>query len=137
MRTSIKLLYLSLLLTTTVCIAADNNKDKIEFTDPAKSIIVNRSQPVFHIVLKSNPTTGYSWFLKEYDINVIKPVNHIYYPPNNKLVGAPGYEDWIFKVKVDGFKTPRVTDVSLVYMRPWEGQDTKPTNFKVILHNDN
>lgn len=126
-----------LLIMTGICVGNENNK-KIEFTDPAKPIIVTQSNPVFSIVMQSNPTTGYSWLLKSYDATLISPISRKFYPPTNrKLVGAPGYEKWTFRVKSPGFVVPQTTSIVLLYARSWEMQDIHPTNFKVVTSNDN
>ncbi len=106
---------------------------KVVVSDSAKSIIVKKSNPVFEIVLQSNPTTGYSWLLKNYDSNLIIPVAHKFFSPENKkLAGAPGYEKWVFQVKPTGFVVPQLTSISLIYMRPWEEQGAQVFNFKVV-----
>lgn len=106
-----------------------------DITDPSKPIIVNRSNPTFTIIVKSNPTTGYSWTIKNYDPNLISPVSHKFIPPeNNKLMGAPGYEEWTFKIQPANFITSQTTNIVLAYMRPWEKQDLLTTNFKVIIN---
>lgn len=103
---------------------------------PQKSILVKKSSPVFEIFLQSNPTTGYSWLLKSYDSNLIVPVTHKFYPPEDKrLVGAPGYEKWVFQVKPVGFIVPQLTSINLIYIRPWEEQGAQVINFKVVTNN--
>jgi inhibitor of cysteine peptidase len=143
----IKILWLgALILAPGICVG---------FTDPNAPIIVEQSNPTFTITLESNPTTGYSWSLKDkgYDEKLISLVNHKFYPPTNKtLVGAPGYEEWIFKVNPSSFTASQTTTsqtttsqttkttIALVYIRPWEkqiNQNTQPTNFKVEIKNDN
>lgn len=116
-----------------VAVAIQAKSPEIVFSDPTKSILVQKSNPVFEIVLQSNPTTGYSWFLKNYDNNLITLVSHSYYPPlDQKLVGAPGYDKWIFRVKPEGFIAPQLTNITLIYMRTWEDQGAQVINFKVV-----
>lgn len=74
--------------------------------------------------MKSNPTTGYSWFLREYDSTIITPVKHSFEQPSAKLMGAPGFELWTFKVKSAGFAVPQQTTIRMVYTRPWQSNDT-------------
>ncbi|EKE01223.1 MAG: hypothetical protein ACD_21C00189G0005 [uncultured bacterium] len=119
------------LLISGVCVG-DNTPD---FTDPLKSIMVKKSNPVFSIIIKSNPTTGYSWLLKSYDANLITPIGRKFYQPaDRKLVGAPGYEKWTFRVKAAGFVVPQTTSIVLIYARPWDEQGAQATNFKVITN---
>ncbi|KPJ68204.1 MAG: hypothetical protein AMJ43_01540 [Coxiella sp. DG_40] len=107
---------------------------KVVFNSPDKPIMINKSSAIFSIVLESNPTTGYSWFLVKYDSNLIMPVSQKYYPSNTKLIGAGGYEKWTFQVKPMGFVVPRVISIQLVYTRPWDLEDYKPVTFKVVSH---
>lgn len=110
----------------------------VVFSDPLKTIVVKKSQPVFEIILQSNPTTGYSWALKGYDSNLMVPVKNKFYPSENKkLVGVPGYEKWTFRVKSEGFIVPQLTNITLVYLRPWDEQGAKAVNFKVVTNNAN
>lgn len=137
---------MSLLLLLNVCVmtayAADNTTGGgslgIVYSDPAKPIIVKQSEQNFSIILQSNMTTGYSWVLKSYDSNLIKPVSRRYYPsPNRKLIGAGGYEKWVFKVKPEGFIVPQTTSITLIYSRAWEQQGAQVTSFRVVTFNDN
>lgn len=128
----VKVLSLGLLL---IVVAVQAEDKTIVFSDPAKTIMVKKSNPVFNIILQSNPTTGYSWSLKSYDSNLIVPVKHKFYPPENKkLVGAPGYERWTFRVKTEGFTVPQLTSITLIYLRPWEEQGAQAVNFKVVTN---
>ena len=125
-----------LFITAGICIG--DKSDKVGFTDPSKPIVVKQTDPGFSIILQSNPTTGYSWFLKSYDTDLISPISRKFYPSTNKkLVGAPGYEKWNFRVKSSGFAVPQVTNIVLIYARPWEDQGAQATNFKVVITNDN
>ena len=94
------------------------------FTDPNKAIQVRRSSPIIFLKLRSNPTTGYSWFLVQYDHHLIRPMVRKYVPAMSELVGASGYDVWEFSVKPDAFVVPQMTQVTLRYLRPW----VVPTN---------
>jgi inhibitor of cysteine peptidase len=116
-------------------VASAYAENEVTVTDPANTIIVNQSNPTFNVILQSNPTTGYSWVLKKYDADLILYVEHKFYPPTKQksnLVGAPCYEKWVFKVKPNGFTVPQLTNIILVYMRPWEGKSDKIITFKVL-----
>ncbi len=97
------------------------------YTEDKPAITITSDQPTFTIKLKSNPTTGFSWYLRSYDANVLQPVKHVFLAPENKkLIGAPGYELWTFRVKPNGFSVPMQTMIRFVYGRAWEagGQGT-------------
>lgn len=126
-----EILFIILLLMITSVYAVD-------FTDLTKPITVDSSKPTFSIIIKSNPTSGYTWLLKHYDENLISPVSRKFYPlTDKKLVGAPGYEKWTFRVKSSGFVVPQTTNITLIYARSWDMQDAQPINLKVITKDDN
>ncbi|MCK4609242.1 MAG: protease inhibitor I42 family protein [Gammaproteobacteria bacterium] len=106
------------------------------FSNSNKPIPVTKSNPSFSLKLKSNPSTGFSWYLIDYDKNLLQPVRHKYYAPDSKLAGAWGYEEWTFRVKPEGFTVPQVINLQLAYIRPWDVSTYKPTTFKVITHDN-
>jgi inhibitor of cysteine peptidase len=134
---NIKILwFLLLIFITSICVGSDDSK--IEYTNPEKTIVVERSKPTFSVIVQANPTTGYSWLLRSYDSNLIAPVSHKFYPPTDKkLVGAPGYEKWTFRVKSLGFIVPQATSITLIYAHLWDGQAVNSINFKVVTNNAN
>ena len=87
------------------------------------AFIVTSDKPVFVIKLKSNPTTGYTWFLREYSTKMLTPVKHYYEVPQTKLIGAPGYELWTFRVNQEAFIVPQMLTLRLIYARPWKSTD--------------
>lgn len=121
MRFKKKFIVVSLLLAIwSLANAAIKSSEERAFYGAAdKNILVEASNPTFVIKLKSNPSTGYAWFIREYDSNLLEIVGHEYQPANKKLIGASGSDFWTFKVKADAFKFPQQTTVSLVYARPW------------------
>lgn len=102
--------------------AAKDNQSS--YTEDKLNIAISPKQPEFTLRLKSNPTTGFSWFLREYDTNLITPIKHSFEKPTKTLMGAPGYELWTFKVKPAGFVMPQQTAIRLTYARPWESSDS-------------
>lgn len=94
------------------------------YTDQKPNIAVDASHPEFTIQLKSNPTTGYAWFLREYNHNLITPVKHKFQAPTTKMMGSPGYELWTFKVKPAAFVVPHQMVLRFVYSRPLQGADS-------------
>jgi len=99
---------------------------------PDKSIVITaKKQHTFNITLPSNPTTGYSWFLTDYNHQLLKPVNHQYVAPNNKLMGAGGFEIWTFNIQQE-VPVPQKTTVTFTYQRPWETNDAKTETFTVL-----
>ncbi len=95
------------------------------YTKDKLAIVVRPEHPEFVIRLESNRTTGYSWFLRAHDRNLIKTVKHVYEAPENKkLMGAPGYEVWTFRMKPEAFSVPQQTIIRFIYVRPWEASSS-------------
>jgi len=99
----------------------------------------NQSDPIeveagleFAIVLKSNPTTGYSWQLAEpLDEDIVELVSSEFEKKTpeageEEIVGAPGEEVWTFEAIGEGN-----TEIELEYVRPWE-TDTPPEETKTF-----
>ena len=103
---------------------ADLSKNQAVYTEENQNIIVTNNQTSFTLKLRSNPTTGYSWFLRNYDTNLLVPIKHEFQKPSKKLMGAPGYELWVFQIKKNAFIVPQQTTVRMVYTRPWQAQDS-------------
>lgn len=98
-----------------------------------KPIIVSAKSPTFTIKIPSNPSTGYSWFLKSYNHELLKPKNYHYNPANNNTAGAPGISEWIFEADNNAFNVPQVATIVLQYMRPWEAKAIKTKTITVVF----
>lgn len=114
--------------TATATLAKPSNTIPLEkvipvYTEAKQNILITTDNPQFIIQLKSNPTTGFSWFLREYDANLITPIKHHFIAAKTGLMGAPGYEVWTFNVKPAAFIVPQQTTIHFVYARPWQGAD--------------
>lgn len=95
------------------------------------NIMVSAAQPTFSLKLKANPTTGYVWFLRDYDASLVTPVSHQYEKPDTKLIGAPGYDIWTFKMKPAAFIVPRQTTLRMIYTRPFSNENPTPVLFSI------
>ena len=93
------------------------------YTENQKDIIVTAKQPRFIIQLKSNPTTGYSWSLEQYDVRFVKVIKHQYIPSTNKRIGASGVEQWLLALNAKGMLISGKTKLYFAYKRPWEQQE--------------
>lgn len=100
------------------------------YTETERTIKQGADQPLFVIQLKSNPTTGYSWFLEPYDHKFIQLVEHWYVPSKKTLAGAGGTEQWQFQLTKEAFTAPHTLFIKLSYRRPWE---TQPASKSVVF----
>jgi predicted secreted protein len=111
--------------------AKQNNDSDNVYTEKQQNITVTASHPEFTLKLKSNPSTGYSWSLGEYDAKLITPLKHNYHQSTSALIGASGFERWTFRVKPQAFAVPQQTNIAMVYARPWQ---KKETSTPLIFH---
>jgi inhibitor of cysteine peptidase len=125
-----------LFLTSTITLSAEPSTNNIPtYSEDQLTISVTPNQPQFSVRLKSNPTTGYSWFLRKYASKLLTPVKHHFEVSKTKLIGAPGVEVWTFRVKPEAFVVPQQTRIQFVYARPWEKSgDTTKLVFVVTTH---
>ena len=108
-----------------------SNQADETYTEDKTNINVTEAHSIFTIKLKSNPTTGYSWFLRDYNPNLIEPIKHNFVKSDSTLMGAPGYEVWVFRAKPQAFIIPQQTTIRMVYTRPWQATDN---GSQVIFH---
>jgi inhibitor of cysteine peptidase len=110
---------------------AQNNANV--FTDPQKSIMLAKNNAQFSIKLPSNPSTGYTWRVKSYDPNLITPISQTFMPAHmNNVMGAGGFEILVFRVNQVGFAVKQVTQIALVYVRPWNMEVAKQATFTIV-----
>ena len=76
-----------------------------------------------HVVVSvdSHPSTGYQWYLKNWDRGVLIPIDYEYVSSNQKskqLVGTPGVSNFKFLVQKNLKNIPIYTEVQLVLVGP-------------------
>ena len=104
------------------------NAASLVFDNPSKPMVLPKGTTQFEIVLKSNPSTGYAWFLTNYNATLIKPISWQYHAiTDKKRIGAPGESVWTFAVLSGADVVPQSTTLSFEYVRPWENASTTPT----------
>lgn len=97
-------------------------------------LVARPSAPIINVRLPANPSTGYAWVLLKYDHNLMEKPNSRYLPPQNHLIGAPGYCVWQFKFKKSAFTIPQKTAVTLAYKRPWENLPGEKKVIRIEVH---
>lgn len=102
-----------------------------DFTDPAKPIYLDSKNTTLVVKLKSNPTTGYAWYLQSIDSPWLKPVSHRYMPPVSQLAGAAGYDLWTFTVDPNYQTVPFYSEIELIYTRAWQ-VNSSPTVLRIF-----
>lgn len=116
----------------------DSSSGQSSSQNKSKSQVVTTNHPIATFKLRSNPSTGFTWYIKNYPKHLIKIKSHEMKRPSkdNDRVGAPGYEVWQFKAKKAAFKAPHVIKITLMYARPWmvDGHSSQTRNLYVITH---
>lgn len=104
------------------------------FSHPKKPIVVSSDKPEFTLQLKSNRTTGYSWFMISYDRKLIRIMGSEYIAANMKRMGEPGMSVWHFRMLPEAFKVQHATKIRLLYARPFELKKGKIVTFIIVTH---
>jgi len=102
-------------------------------SDYNKPILVKSSKPTVTISLVGNKTTGYSWFLKSYDQDLVQPLKYKYVAPQNKMPGAPGESVWTFRIREFAFSVPQIIKIKMLYARPWDLTESPRTKVITII----
>lgn len=86
--------------------------------DPA-FYAVRTNQNTVVIQLEANPTTGYQWFIKNYDHRLLSLNGSQYVPPKKNIMGGPGKMIYNFSVNPHVAR-PQNSNIQFLYRRPWE-----------------
>ena len=108
------------------------NDAKYALTDFSKPIMAQPQTQTIVINLPANPSTGYQWYLLQYDDRLLEPVSYQYIPAKSRLAGAPGVGSWQFQLKKTAFLVPRVTHVGFEYRRAWEATSGNRQTMTII-----
>lgn len=107
--------------------AAGNTRPAL--SDPATPIEVAAGE-TFHIVVVSNPSTGYHWeFTGELDLNVVEFVSNEYTADEPVMPGSGGVDVWTFKAVAPG-----EAQITLASYPPGESVTTQEAlTFNIIV----
>ncbi|MBN1455036.1 MAG: protease inhibitor I42 family protein [Methanomicrobia archaeon] len=95
--------------------------------DNGKTLTVAVGQEL-DVMLKANPTTGYTWVIVEpTDERIIRQMGELEFEPESDALGAGGVQIIRFEVVGAG-----QTTLKLMYHRPWESVEPLQT-FSVTL----
>lgn len=125
-------LILPMMLGASDKVSKPNHLDDQAYTDPSKALYVFKNASQFSIKVSSNPTTGYHWYLTDYDARLIQPMSHKFYPSSTDKLGAPGYDIWVFKVTPGAFLVPHLLKVGMQYSRPFQVSITTQNRYYFV-----
>ncbi len=108
------------------CLPGAGGKE-ITRADNGKTVEVARGSEV-KVVLESNPTTGYSWQVKEVDTAILKQVGEAQFKADSSAIGAGGKETFTFNAASAG-----QTTLKMEYRRPWEKDVPAAESFAVTV----
>lgn len=123
-----------LLCTTVLFSLISLTADAENQMDTNKAITLEKNQTEFTIKLPSNPTTGYSWFLKSYDSSLVQPLEHEFIGPKESRIGAGGTEIWRFRPTQKAFQVPQFIQLTFVYAQPWNIKSAEEKVVTVVTH---
>lgn len=102
----------------TVMITQAQNQSKVKVKKDAS----------FQVLLNANPTTGFDWRILSYDSTIIEVKHKSFIKSDTQRMGAPGKQVFKFKAIAAG-----ITDLRLIYVRPWERATSEADSFRVQI----
>jgi inhibitor of cysteine peptidase len=116
---------MGLLILTTGC---GQQKLALTAADKGSQVEVAVGQKIL-VTLDGNPSTGYSWDVKELETSLLEQVGEAKFESNApSLVGSGGTQTLTFKALQAG-----TTTLTLVYHRPWETEVEPIDTFSVTV----
>lgn len=98
--------------------------------------VLNPNDNHVEIRLAANNSTGYSWFVRDYNYHLLKLESYHYVEPTvTDLVGVRGTAVFVFSVNSGFYDAPQMTSIELVYGQTWQS-DTLRTHTVVLASND-
>ncbi|NLP12705.1 protease inhibitor I42 family protein [bacterium] len=108
------------------------------FSATGKTVLITQAQnqskvkvkkdATFQVLLNANPTTGFDWRILSYDSTVIEIKQKNFIKSETHRMGAPGKQVFKFKAIAAG-----ITDLRLIYVRPWERATSEADSFRVQI----
>ena len=102
-----------------------------------QTVRIPENQHTFTLQLNANATTGYQWFLENYNPTYFTYLGYHYVSPSNnpngpKLMGAPGLAQFKFQVNPVFHQGPLTSQIHLVYGQPWNMTATTGTTITLV-----
>lgn len=88
-------------------------------------------EKVVMVLLKGNPTTGYSWFVKEVEGKAVAQDGEVVYLKEDPATPRPG-QGGVFAVSFRP-KNPGKATIRMEYKRPWEKGKEPAKTFTVAI----
>lgn len=106
----------------------------------AQVIRLNADQQTVDVALPANATTGYQWFVQNYDHDLLILQDYRYVPKSvpKGVVGSGGTAIFTFTIDPRFYDGPQITQVNFVYEQPWNaGQNVQSTQVTVLSTSSN
>ncbi len=112
----IKHITLAVLLGATTMTYADNINQNIQLTSQQQTV---------QITLPANATTGYQWYVQNYDRNLLSTQSYRYGAPTSTALGAGSNATFVFNIDPRFYDAPQITTLTFIYQQPWNpGKNT-------------
>jgi inhibitor of cysteine peptidase len=90
-----------------------------------QTVRIPQNQNTFTLQLNANATTGFQWFLENYNPTYFTYLGYHYIAPQQpksgpKIMGAPGMAQFTFQVNPAFHQGPLTSTIHLVYGQPWD-----------------
>ena len=109
---------------------------KWEINHPNQAINVSHQQHHFQLVLASNPSTGYRWFLVHLPRHWIRAIGQrtLTIKKTQSRLSVPTISVWDFAMLHAHYQVPRLLKIKLLYAQPWNLKAGKEITFHIAAY---
>ncbi len=102
-----------------------------------QTVRIPQNQNTFTLQLNANATTGFQWFLENYNPTYFTYLGYHYIAPTApssgpKLMGAPGMAQFTFQVNPAFHQGALTSKIHLVYGQPWDMTASTDTTITLV-----
>lgn len=100
-----------------------------------QTVRIPQNQNTITLQLNANATTGYQWFLENYNQTYFTYLGYHYLAPQKadpKMTGVPGLAQFTFQVNPAFHQGPLTSKIHLIYGQPWDMTATTETTITLV-----
>ncbi len=100
---------------------ADTPSPTSTANNPAnKPVAISPDQNILTINIQANPSTGYNWYLSQFNNQFFTLSSYQFTPGKTKMPGSPGTATFNFTINPIFHTGPYLSEIDFTYLRPWD-----------------
>lgn len=85
-----------------------------------KPVAISPEQNILTINIQANPSTGYNWYLSQFNNQFFTLSSYQFTPGKTKMPGSPGTATFNFTINPSFHTGPYLSEIDFTYLRPWD-----------------